>query len=74
MADILAAGQEVSDCVATQWYKYAMGRGTEAGDACSLSPLQTAFSQSGANLKELIVATTQTESFLYRRASKEASQ
>ncbi len=74
MADILASGQEVRDCVAAQWYKYAMGRGTEAGDACSLSPLQTAFSQSGANLKELIVATTQTESFLYRRASQEASQ
>ncbi len=68
MAQRLAGSQQVKDCVATQWYKFAMGRGEEDGDACSLSPLRASFTQSGASLMELIIATTQTEAFLYRRA------
>lgn len=65
----LADSQQVGECVATQWYKYAMGRGVEAGDACSLSPLSAAFIESGSNLFELILQITQTEAFLYRRAT-----
>ena len=73
MAELLAQAEEVSDCVATQWYKFAMGRGTEQGDACSLLPLQASFAHSGSNLMELIVNTTQSEAFLYRRATSEGS-
>jgi hypothetical protein len=46
-----------------------MGRGTDDADVCSVSPLQDDFIGSGANLIELVVATTQTEAFLYRKAS-----
>lgn len=69
MVSILAGSDEVRDCVATQWFKFAMGRGVEEGDACSLDPLQTSFSSNGAHLRELLVSTTLTEAFLYRRAS-----
>ena len=72
MAARLAQSDQVSDCVATQWFKYAMGRGTESGDACSLSPLQDSFADGGTNLLELLVGITQTEAFLYRRASTPA--
>lgn len=68
LATKLAASGQVRDCVATQWFKYSIGRTEEAGDACSLTPLQDQFAASGANLKDLIVAMTQTEAFLYRRA------
>jgi hypothetical protein len=69
MTQMLAGSREVEECVTEQWYKYSMGRGSEDGDACSLSPLQKVFSKSGGNLSELVVKSTQTEAFLYRRAS-----
>jgi len=65
----LAEADEVRDCVTRQWFKFAMGRTEEDGDACSLSPLQNGFEESGGNLVELLVQTTQAESFLYRRGS-----
>ncbi len=74
MAQKLASSQQVKDCLTTQWYKFAMGRGDEEGDACSLSPLQDSFTAASANLMELVVATTQTEAFLYRRAAMEVTQ
>jgi len=70
MSQRLAASDQVEDCVAEQWFRFAVGRGVESGDACSLSPLQDAFNQSGGNLMELLVQTTNTEAFLYRRTSE----
>ncbi len=68
LATKLAASNQVRDCVATQWFRYSIGRTDEAGDACSLVPLQQDFETTGANLREMLVAMTQTEAFLYRRA------
>lgn len=70
MSQALASSDQVEDCVAEQWFTFTVGRGVEAGDACSLSPLQDAFNESGGNLNELVVQTTQTEAFLYRRTSE----
>lgn len=70
MSQALASSDQVEDCVAEQWFTFTVGRGLEAGDACSLAPLQDAFNQSGGNLKELVVQTTQTEAFLYRRTTE----
>ena len=36
----LAASDQVRDCVATQWFRYASGRNEEVPDACSLATLQ----------------------------------
>ncbi len=72
MIATLAGADEVENCVTRQWFKYAMGRPEEDGDACSLSPLQEAFDGGGGSLVELLVSTTQTEAFLYRRGSGEA--
>lgn len=71
MATTLAGSQQVQSCMATQWFKYAMGRGTEAGDACSLQPLQETFTQGGTNLNQLLIDLTQTEAFLSRRVAKD---
>lgn len=70
MSQILASSDQVEDCVAEQWFRFAVGRGVESGDACSLSPLQDAFNESGGNLMDLLVDTTSTEAFLYRRTSE----
>lgn len=68
LAEKLARSQQVQDCVAGQWFRYAFGRHEGNADACSLEALRRSFSASGGDLIELLVALTQTESFLHRRA------
>ncbi len=62
----LAASDQVRDCVATQWFRFSVGRGEDAPDGCSLTTLQDSFGASGGDLRELVVAMTQTDAFWYR--------
>jgi hypothetical protein len=66
LAQRLATSRQVLDCVATQWFRYAMGRIEGEDDACSLAQAQSAFAWSNGSFKELLVALTQTDAFLYR--------
>lgn len=68
LAAKLAQSQTVQSCYATQWFRFAYGRGETATDGCSFAKLNTRFSSSGGKIKELLVALTQTDAFLYRRA------
>lgn len=62
----LAASDQVRDCVATQWFRFAAGRAEEGPDGCSLTTMQDAFTASNGDLVELVVAMTQTDAFWYR--------
>jgi hypothetical protein len=64
----LAQSEEVRQCVATQWFRFAYGRVEGEDDQCSMGQLQEAFAASGYDVKELLVALTQTDAFRYRRA------
>ena len=66
LATRLAASDQVRDCVATQWFRYAAGRTEEVPDGCSVTTLQDTFGASGGDLSELVVAMTQTDAFWYR--------
>jgi len=66
LATRLAASDQVRDCVATQWFRYAAGRTEEVPDGCSLTTLQDAFGASGGDLGELVIAMTQTDAFWHR--------
>ncbi|MGC4086709.1 MAG: DUF1592 domain-containing protein [Polyangiaceae bacterium] len=66
LAEKLAQSAAVRDCMSVQWFRYAAGRLEEPNDACSLSGLRERFTNSGADLSELIVSLTQTDSFWYR--------
>jgi hypothetical protein len=68
LVEKLAKSRQVHDCVAAQWYRYAFGRFDGPGDTCSLAALRQSFTASGGDLRELLVALTQTESFLHRAA------
>ncbi|WP_438021081.1 DUF1592 domain-containing protein [Sorangium sp. So ce315] len=68
LAEKLADSAQVRECLATQWFRYAAGRFEGAGDDCSLGALRAGFHGSEGDLVELIVATTQTEAFMYRSA------
>jgi hypothetical protein len=64
----IAASPKARDCLATNWYRYTFGRQEQAEDSCSVAQVQERFRESEGNLKELLVALTQTDAFLYRPA------
>ncbi len=66
LAKKLAGSPQVYDCMATQWYRYTMGRVETEADVCSLDQVQRAFKKSGGDLKELVVALTLTDAFRFR--------
>jgi hypothetical protein len=65
----LAASKEVQDCMARQWFRYALRKKERAGDEPSVTWAQDVFRKSGGDLRELIVALTKTRSFSHRTAS-----
>jgi hypothetical protein len=67
LAQRLAGSEEVRACVVTQWFNYAHGRPSMKEDACSMTQLKTAFADAKYDIKELLVALTQTDAFLYRK-------
>jgi hypothetical protein len=67
LAQRLARSEQVRDCAPTQWLRYAMSRPEASEDACSLQQVKRSFATSGGNLKELLVALTQSDAFLHYR-------
>jgi hypothetical protein len=68
LSNRLAVSPRVERCLATNWYRYAMGRVETEADGCSLREVQQKFSASGGQFKELLVAVTLTDAFRYRPA------
>jgi len=68
MSKKLADSHQVERCYTTQWFRYAYGRGESAEDTCTIAALGEQFAGTGGDIKELIVALTQTDAFLYRKA------
>lgn len=70
LAAALLASSGARDCYVKQWQRFAFGRQeTEVGGCTHLNLLE-AFQGSAENVRELIVALTQTESFRYRRVQE----
>jgi hypothetical protein len=64
----LAQNARVRDCVATQWYRYAMGRVEDETDACSLSQVKERFATGNGAFRELLVGIVLSDAFRYRPA------
>jgi hypothetical protein len=64
----MANNDTVRNCIATQWYRYAMGRVEDSTDECSLNDIKTRFSSSNGSFRELLVAITLSDAFRYRPA------
>jgi Protein of unknown function (DUF1592)/Protein of unknown function (DUF1588)/Protein of unknown function (DUF1595)/Protein of unknown function (DUF1587)/Protein of unknown function (DUF1585) len=65
----LATSTEVQDCMARQWFRYALRKKERPGDEPSLRWAQDIFRKSEGDLRELIVSLTKTRSFTHRTAS-----
>jgi hypothetical protein len=66
LAGKLAKSQEMNDCVATEWFRYAFGRGETADDACTMASLKQSFASAGFNIQELLAAIAQADAFRFR--------
>ena len=63
----LAGSNEVRDCLALQWFRYAIGRDEQPADDASLAQARRAFRESGFKVPALIGAIALTDSFRYQR-------
>ena len=68
LVKLLATSAEAQNCFASHWMEFAYGRQLDAADACNKQSLQTAFKNSGYNIKQMLLALTQTDGFLSRPA------
>ena len=68
LAQALAESTQVQECVSSQWFRFAYNRSVTQVDSCSIQQLNERFAASNFNFRELLVALTQTNAFLYRRA------
>lgn len=66
LADLVSKSPEVMSCLAKQFFRFAAGRPETDADTHSLAELGTAFSSHGFDVRELMIAFTQTDAFLYR--------
>ncbi len=67
LTDLLSQSDDVKQCAARQWMRYALSRMDTADDGCSLTALTQAFEDADYSLHELFVAVTRTDAFRYRR-------
>jgi hypothetical protein len=61
----LAETDQVQFCFASHWLNFAYGRKLGQGDECAKASVEVAFKKSGYNVKQLLLALTQTDQFLY---------
>ncbi|WP_437305384.1 DUF1592 domain-containing protein [Sorangium sp. So ce388] len=62
----LAESPVAQRCYLTNWYRYGNARQLSREDACTIEDLDKKLVESGYNIKELLVALTQTRTFRYR--------
>ena len=63
---ILGVSFESTDCMATEWFRFALSRAEEDTDTCSLDTIKSAFRNSRA-LPDLVLMITQSSAFRYAR-------
>jgi hypothetical protein len=66
LAGKIAKSHDAQGCYVGKWLDFAYGRFELAEDACTRASLDGAFQKSGGNVKNLLLALTQTDDFLYR--------
>ncbi|WP_437504242.1 DUF1592 domain-containing protein [Sorangium sp. So ce1099] len=62
----LAESPVAERCYLTNWYRYGNARQLSREDACTIEELDAKLAGAGYNIKELLVALTQTRTFRYR--------
>jgi hypothetical protein len=69
LAHRLAGSEEVTDCFASLWVEFAIGRGPQDADECSVDAVSDHFAESDGNLRELLLAVIASDAFLLKGTS-----
>ena len=67
LAGILAASRSAKACFVTQYYRFVLGQLESEQERCNLHRLYERFADTGFDIQELMIATTQTRTFTHRR-------
>lgn len=71
MARRLVGSEDAQACFAGRYFRFAQGRATTHADGCSLEALSARFREAEFDVRELVVAITQTDAFLYRAVDQD---
>ncbi len=63
----LAGSAQVQQCVARQWFRFALGRMETASDGCSLKGMFDGFQTSGHDVRQLLASIATSDAFRYRK-------
>jgi len=66
LAGKLAMSPQVEACLATQWFRYGMGRAEQRSDECSLERIKLDFAAAGGDFRELLVSMATADAFRFR--------
>ena len=69
LGDMLAQSKIVEQCVARQWFRYAVKRVESDSDLCAIKNIVEHFRNADQDLRTLPQAVVKTDAFLYRRPS-----
>jgi hypothetical protein len=65
LASKLATAEAAEACLAGHWLQFAYGRSQEASDECVQAKVTAAFASAKHDIRQLLLALTQTDDFLY---------
>ena len=68
LVQLLATSTEAESCFAGHWIRFVYGRSLTDADGCNQQTIGDAFKGAGYNVKQLLLAITQSDGFLYRSA------
>jgi hypothetical protein len=69
LAEKLAASPEAAACAVQSWFRYAHGRRPTDGEACVVAGLAARFDEHRHDVRALLLALVESDTFLYRRAT-----
>jgi hypothetical protein len=69
LAKRMAQSDQVQQCYAKQWLRYALGRQEEDADRCTLERVAKQFESAGT-IRELLIAITTSDAFLRHRVEE----
>lgn len=70
LATKLVSSEQVSRCIANQWFRFALGRIEKKEDTCSMEHIEEVFLGSGQSLRELVFTIATSDAFRYRQVSQ----
>jgi hypothetical protein len=66
MSRRLVESRQVEACMVSHWFNFGLGRDQTPADACTAATLARLFADAGGDLRQLLLALTQTDAFFFK--------